>query len=173
MLRLFLKILLVFQLSIVLIDALTVNSVQTYSYHNAKKSNTQKYRTVSTAPGSDLILRRGNTFTLTAHLDDEYVPGVHQMFAQFNFENFPATYKRAIVTIKITNNPKFYQNAQNKPDKWHSDLYKINRNVLTFDIYIPTNLPGKRLCSKTNNLIFDTPINVIIISLIIIYFSFI
>lgn len=143
MIRFFIKTLLFLQLNLVLIDALNVVSVQTYSYHNAKKSNTQKYRTVSTSPGSDLILRRGNTFTITANLDGDYVAGVHQMFAQFNFENFPATYKRAIVTIKITGNPKFYQNAQNKPDKWHSDLYKMNKNSVTFDIYLPINLPGK------------------------------
>jgi len=143
------------QLNLVLIDSLSVTSVQTYSYHNAKKSNTQKYRTVSTAPGSDLILRRGNTFTMTAHLDDDYVPGVHQMFAQFNFENFPASYKRAVVTIKIASNSKFYANAQNKPDKWHSDLYKTNKNLVTFDIYVPINLPvGEWNCQlffKTNN----------------------
>lgn len=137
------KFIFLVQLNIVLINALNVNSVQVYSYHNAKKSNTQKYRTVSSASGSDLILRRGNTFTMTANLDGDYVTGVHQMYAQFNFENFPATYKRAVVTIKITSNSKFYQNAQNKPDKWHSDLYKKNKNSVTFDIYIPTNLPGK------------------------------
>lgn len=105
------------------VAALQVTSVQIYPQHNAKKSNTQKFRTVTTSPGSDLILRRGNTFTLTAQLDGDYVPGVHQLLAQFNFENFPATYKRAIVTVKLTHNPRFYQNAQTRPDKWHSDLY--------------------------------------------------
>lgn len=123
-------------------SALHVNSVQVYAYHNAKKSNTQKFRTVSTSANSDLVLRRGNTFTMTAHLDGDYLAGTHQMLAQFNFENFPATYRRAVVTIKITSNPRFYQNAQSKPDKWHSDLYKINQNAVTFDVYLPTNLPG-------------------------------
>lgn len=118
-----LKLLLVVLLQLLAtVGALHVNSVQIYAYHNAKKSNTQKFRTVSSSPGSDLILRRGNTFTLTAQLDGDYVPGTHQLLAQFNFENFPATYKRAIVTVKITSNSRFYQNAQNRPDKWHSDL---------------------------------------------------
>ena len=80
---------------------------------------------------------------MTALLDGDYVPSAHQMLAQFNFENFPATYKRAVVTIKITGNPRFYQNAHAKPDKWHSDLYTVNSNSVTFGIYIPTNLPGK------------------------------
>lgn len=143
MLRWFLKLLILHHLY-TLINCLNVNSVQVYAYHNAKKSNTQKYRTVSTSSNSDLILRRGNTFTITANLDNEFNINAHQMFAQFNFENFPATYKRAIVTIKITANPKFYQNAQAKPDKWHSDLYKINKNSVTFDVYIPINLPGRQ-----------------------------
>ena len=52
------------------VSALHVKSVHVYAQHNAKKSNTQKFRTVSGAANSDLILRRGNTFTVTALLEE-------------------------------------------------------------------------------------------------------